>query len=245
MRRIRGTLSNMRSAPGSLIFDELQHAGPEHLDPAFVAGYDQKARVDVSGDLALFQNLGFGAGSVVVDLGAGTGTFALAVAPLCARVVAADVSAPMLDALGAKLAASHLTNVECVRAGFLSYEGPANSVDFVYSRNALHHLPDFWKAIALERIATMLRPGGVLRLRDLVYSFAPEKATEVFAAWLGQAPADPQDGYSKEELRTHIRDEYSTFSWLLEPILERAGLVIESADHAASQVFSAYTCRRR
>jgi hypothetical protein len=25
------------------MIDELAHAGPEHLDPAFVAGYDRKA----------------------------------------------------------------------------------------------------------------------------------------------------------------------------------------------------------
>jgi SAM-dependent methyltransferase len=40
----------------------------------------------------------------------------------------------------------------------------------VYSRNALHHLPDVWKAVALRRIADMLRPGGAFVLRDTVYA---------------------------------------------------------------------------
>ena len=40
--------------------------------------------------------------------------------------------------------------------------------DLVISEYALHHLPDFWKAVALERMAGFLRPGGTLRLRDLV-----------------------------------------------------------------------------
>lgn len=235
----------MRDRRTHWIFDELQHAGPEHLDAAYVAGYDRKARTDVSDDLALLRELGLSKSSTLLDIGAGTGTFALAAASLCRRVVAVDVSPAMLDALRAKLDTSGLANVECARAGFLTYETPADTVDFVYSRNALHHLPDFWKAIALKRIAEMLRPGGVLRLRDLVYSFSPERADEVFEAWLRQAPLNANEGWTREELKTHIRDEYSTFSWLLEPMLEQAGFVIEDATHASSRVFSAYTCRKR
>jgi SAM-dependent methyltransferase len=58
-----------------------------------------------------------------------------------------------------------------MRAGFLSYEHEGDPPDAVFTRNALHHLPDFWKAAALERIARLLRPRGVLLLRDIVYSF--------------------------------------------------------------------------
>jgi hypothetical protein len=32
----------------------------------------------------------------------------------------------------------------------------------VFTRNALHQLPDFWKAIALDRIVSFLRPNGTL-----------------------------------------------------------------------------------
>jgi ubiquinone/menaquinone biosynthesis C-methylase UbiE len=226
-------------------FDELRHAGQEHLDPAFVAAYDRKARTDVNGDLEVLLAIGLSDRSTVMDIGAGTGTFALAAGLLCERVVAVDVSPAMLDALRAKLATSGLTNVECVRAGFLTFELPANTVDFAYSRNSLHHLPDFWKVIALRRIADVLRPGGVLRLRDLVYSFAPERADDVLETWLAQAPLNPKDGWTRQELETHIRDEHSTFSWLLERMLEQTGFAIEDVSHAASQVFSAYTCRKR
>jgi SAM-dependent methyltransferase len=226
-------------------FDELQHAGPEHLDPAYVAGYDRKAQVNVADDVALLRDRGLDGTSTLVDLGTGTGVLALAAAPFCRRVVAVDVSPAMLAVLRRKLAATELTNVECVQVGFLSYEATANTVDFVYSRNALHHLPDFWKAVALERMAKMLRPGGYLRLRDLVYSFDLARADEVFGSWLAQAPRDAAEGFTREDLETHIRTEFSTFSWLLEPMLEAAGFVIEDISHASSQVFSAYLCRKR
>jgi hypothetical protein len=56
-----------------------------------------------------------------------------------------------------------------VQAGFLTYEHQGDLTDFVYSRNALHHLPDLWKALALKRIATFMNPGGILRLRDFFF----------------------------------------------------------------------------
>ena len=219
--------------------DEAVHAGREHLDPAYVAGYDAKAGFDVGLDVELLRGLGLGPGTTLVDLGAGTGLLSAALAPLCARVVAVDPSAAMLAAARARNA------FECVEAGFLSYEHEGEPPAIVYSRNALHHLPDFWKAIALERIAGMLAPGGSLVLRDIVYSFAPNEAEEAFEAWFAAAPADPKDGWTRAELEAHIRDEHSTFSWLLEPMLERAGFAIADVWYAESRTYARYVCTRR
>src|SRR5689334_6946659 len=82
-------------APG-WAFDELGHAGPEHLDPGYVAGYDTKSGADPVDDVAALRDLGLAPDATVVDLGAGTGRFSLAVAPHCSRVVAVDVSPAML-----------------------------------------------------------------------------------------------------------------------------------------------------
>jgi SAM-dependent methyltransferase len=124
----------------------------------------------------------------------------------------------------------------------LTYEHQGAPADVVYSRNALHHLPDFWKAVTLARIAAMLRPGGVLRLRDLVFSCEPGEADRTVEAWLAGASARPEAGWTRAELETHLREEYSTFSWLLEPMLERAGFAIRSAEFSTSRVYAAYVC---
>ena len=84
-----------------------------------------------------------------------------------------DISPAMLQLLRERAAAAGVANLECVQAGFLSYQHAGPPADAVYTRNALHQLPDFWKALALDRIGRMLRPGGVLRLRDLIYDFQP------------------------------------------------------------------------
>ena len=229
----------------SWLLDEIAHAGPEHLDPGYVAGYDLKAGTDPGPDIGLLRDMGLGQDSVLVDMGCGTGRLALAAAPLCRRVVAVDVSAEMLDAVRSGAAVlDGPTRPQCVKAGFLTYEHSGDPADFVYSRNALHHLPDFWKAVALRRVAALLVPGGVLRLRDLVFSFAPIEVEERISAWLDSAADEPVDGWTRDELETHLREEYSTFTWLLEPMLERSGFDILEASYSDSGVYAAYTCAR-
>ncbi|HEU0025985.1 MAG TPA: class I SAM-dependent methyltransferase [Ktedonobacterales bacterium] len=228
--------------------DELAYAGPEHRDPAYVAGYDQKTGFDPAEDLALLRARGLGAASTLVDLGAGTGTFALAAAAVCERVIAVDVSPVMLAILGEKAEQLGVRNVERVQAGFLSYEHRGAPADFVYSRHALHHLSDFWKALALARIAALLRPGGVLLLRDLIFSFDLSEAEQAIETWLasvGSRVTDARAGWTRAELEEHLRGEYSTFSWLLEPMIERAGFEISDALYSSSGIYTGYLCVRR
>jgi SAM-dependent methyltransferase len=220
--------------------DELALAGPEHVEAAAVARYEEKAAFDPEPDVALLRELGLGEECVVVDLGAGTGAFAFAAARFAARVVAVDVSPAMVDAIRSKAVA----NVEPVHAGFLTYDHAGAPADVVYTRNALHHLPDFWKAIALTRIASILKPGGLLRLRDIVYSFDPADAEQHLGAWLERAAPDPAAGWTHDELRAHVRDEHSTFGWILEELLDHAGFTVEDVDYDSSKVFGAYVARR-
>jgi SAM-dependent methyltransferase len=224
--------------------DELAFAGLEHLDAGYVETYDRKAGFDPGEDLALLREYGLDSDATLVDLGAGTGTFALAAASECALVVAVDVSPAMVALLRAKVDAAGLANVRCVEAGFLGYEHDGAPADFAYSRNALHHLPDFWKAIALRRVAGMLRRGGILRLRDLVYGFEPEQAEASISAWLDAAAENADHGWTRKELETHLRDEHSTFSWLLEPMIEHTGFEIERRAHDPLGIYGEYVCRR-
>lgn len=227
------------------VLDELAHAGPEHLDPAFVAAYDRKQGApDPAEDLAAFGAHGLTDTATVVDLGAGTGQFALAAARRFRHVVAADVSPAMLEVLRGRAEAEGLANLECVRAGFLTYQHAGPPADGVHTRHALHQLPDFWKAVALERIAGILRPGGVLRLRDLIFDCQPADVTAVVERWLDGAATDAAQGYTREDYAEHLRTEHSTFRWLLEPMLAAAGFQIVAADFAGP-IYGAYTCRKR
>lgn len=224
--------------------DEHAHAGDEHLDPDYVASYDRKAGFDPTDDIDALRRHGIGHDSLVVDLGAGTGSFAAAVAQVCRRVVAVDVAPAMTAALRARVEAAGLDNVEVVQAGFLSYEHCGERADAVFTRNALHQLPDFWKGVALARVAPLLRPHGVLRLRDLVFDFAPDEAETRIEAWMAGAVDDPARGWTAAELAEHVRGEYSTYSWLLDVLLDRTGFDVVERSFRRS-AYGSYTCVRR
>jgi hypothetical protein len=149
--------------------------------------------------------------------------------------------------------------MECVEAGFLSYEYVGEAPDVVYSRNALPHLPDAWKAIALPRVADLLKLGGALVLRDIVsccdpgelqdmleawLESAPDpgELQDVLEAWLESAPDDPARGWTSVELEAHVREEYSTFAWLLEQMLRQAGFEIREALYSGLRTHARYIC---
>ncbi len=94
------------------------------------------------------------------------------------------------------------------------------------------------------RLADIMRPDAVLRLWDVVYSFGPDEAEHRIERWCAAAGTGTETDWSRAELEEHVRDEYSTFTWLLEPMIERAGFRIDDADHSADGVFARYVARR-
>jgi SAM-dependent methyltransferase len=218
--------------------DELGHAGPEHLDPEYVAAYDAKTRLDLDDALQLLRRHGLDADTTLVDLGCGTGLIAAAAAAEARRAVGVDPSRAMLE-----VAHRRSDAVEWVEAGFLTYDHAGDPPQLVHSRNALHHLPDFWKGIALARIHDLLAPGGVLVLHDLVYDFEPAESDRRIEGWLtGAAPA-PEEGWTRPELETRVRDEYSTFAWLLDSLLARCHFEILERD-VRGGIYATYVCAR-
>ena len=217
--------------------DELSYAGDEHLDATYVAGYDEKTQTDWSDDVAELQALGIWG----IEHGSRARRryrdFAQALAAHVRRVVAVDVSEAMVAKMRER-------GIEAVQAGFLTYEHQGEPPDAVMTRNALHHLPDFWKALALSRIALILRPGGVLLLQDLIFSFDPCEARSSIQVWLDSAPTDPARGWTAPQLAEHVRTEHSTFTWLLEPMLEHAGFAVRKRSLSDNGIYAAYTCVR-
>jgi putative AdoMet-dependent methyltransferase len=139
-------------------YDETVHAGVDYSDPAQAAVYDERHerfrdyRKQAEGIMAA---IGLGPKHTVIDMGAGTGAFALHAAPRCKRVYAVDVSPIMLDRARRKAQQAGLANIVFCSGGFLTYEHQGPPVDAVVSVAVLHHLPDFWKQVALRRVAQM------------------------------------------------------------------------------------------
>jgi SAM-dependent methyltransferase len=232
------------TTPGWLL-DEVASAGRENLDAAHVERYDRKMDARAHDEIALLRAANLDAASVVVDLGSGTGQFALAVAPICRRVVAVDPSPVMRERLRHKADEAGADNVEIVAAGFLTYDHRGDPADVVYSRYALHHLPDFWKVLALRRVRAMLCRGGIFRLWDVVYSFDLDEAHERIEGWCAPFGDEIEGDWARWEMEEHVRDEHSTFSWLLEAMFEHAGFSIDSADYSDDGFDARYVLRAR
>jgi putative AdoMet-dependent methyltransferase len=226
-------------------YDELKHAGVDYSDPAQVQVYDerhQKFRDYQKGAEDILQALGFASPPTVIDMGCGTGAFALYAAPHCQTVYAVDVSPMMLAYTRQKAEKAGLDNIVFCQGGFLTYTHQAAPVDAVVSTAVLHHLPDFWKQVGLRRVAEMLKPGGRFYLFDVVFpADMPDYASQFDAFVAGMAQnVGPEFG---AEVETHLRDEYSTYDWVLEGFLTRAGFQIDSAKYAEG--FGAtYLCTR-
>jgi SAM-dependent methyltransferase len=105
-----------------------------------------------------------------LDLGAGTGLLALAVAPKVAHVAAVDSSPAVCRRLEARARELAITNVSVVVADARNLPMPSSLIDLALSNYCLHHLSDADKLVALHELARVLRPGGTLVVGDMMFN---------------------------------------------------------------------------
>ncbi len=180
--------------------------------------------------------------STIIDMGCGTGAFAINAADYYKKIYAIDVAELMISHARKKADEANIKNIEFHHGGFLTYEHKDEPVDGIVCTLVLHHLPDFWKQIALTRLAQMLKSGGRLLLFDVVFSFdinnyktSIEKYIKTMVERLGLE--------MQQELETHFRQEYSTFDWIMEEMLKRAGFIINKTDYIEG-FFANYLCSK-
>jgi len=208
-------------------YDETQQVGKDYGSMAEVEAYDQRhgkfRNVQKEND-EILNVLAIRPDQVVIEIGTGTGAFALQAAKQCSKVYAVDISASMLEYAQAKAGKAGIGNVEFCRGGFLTYS-PEQPVDVVVTNTAFHHLPDLWKGIALQRMNRMLKPGGQLYLSDVIFDSRNVLANiEQFIEKL-EAVAGPD---LRRDVEAHVRQEYSTYDWIMDGLLERANFRIKS-----------------
>ena len=131
---------------------------------------------------------------LVVDLGAGTGLLALALAPHVQELVAVDISERMLERLDDTAAADGVDNVEPLVADLRRLPLEDESATLVVSNYAFHHLDDPGKELALAEARRILQPGGRLVICDMMFSLSLDARDrrlvwEKVKAMLGRGPA--------------------------------------------------------
>ncbi len=224
-------------------YDEMKQIGKDYGSLAEVEAYDArhgKFRNVEKENEAILAKLGIGPGHVVIEIGAGTGAFAIQASRRCAQVYAVDVSRAMLAYAGKKAAQEGITNVTFCHGGFLTYAHAGQPVDAVVTNTALHHLPDFWKGMALTRLNGMLKDGGQLYLSDVV--FEQKGVAGNIERWIEklEKAAGPD---IRNDVEAHIRQEFSTYDWILDGLLGRAGFAIVGKT-VHEGVVGRYLCRK-
>ncbi|PLX82176.1 MAG: SAM-dependent methyltransferase [Desulfuromonas sp.] len=224
-------------------YDEFRQVGVDYEDPLEVEAYDERHAQfrDVDAECArILDTLGVTTQSVVIELGTGTGAFAMHAARRCGHVYAVDVSDRMLEAVRNKANKAVLQNITTCHAGFLTYEHAGPFADALVTSMAFHHLPDFWKGMALARMNGMLKPGGLLYIHDVLFAQADAEAN--ITRWIDTL-GDIGGQQLRDEVATHIREEFSTFDWIMDGLLERADFSILSKDMVEG-VVGTYLCQK-
>lgn len=129
---------------------------PRRFDPARAAILDDVERFEYVQPATLLAALAPPAGGTLLDFGAGTGLYAIALAKALPdlRVLALDEQAAMLDHLRAALAAAGIENVTALDPpATVEWRG---RIDRVLALNVLHELGD----AALAELRTLLAPDG-------------------------------------------------------------------------------------
>lgn len=129
------------------------------------------------------------AGLRAVDVGTGTGVFALELARLGLRVVAVDRSSRMLEAARSRIEAAGETDIE-LRAGDASALPLADGeVDAAFAHMVLQYLAA--PGDALREMARVVRPGGLVVVAD----FASHERT-----WMREELGVLRLGFAREEI---------------------------------------------
>ena len=179
----------------------------------YAAGYVASRNHAGGPDLEhLTQLAGHHPGWVALDVATGGGHTALALAPHMARVVASDITEPMLAAARDFILSRGATNVEFRRADAEDLPFAACSFDLVTCRIAAHHFPHPARFVA--EVVRVLQPGGLFLLQDQVTPEEPDAA-----AWV--------TAFEKRRDPSHQR-ALSRTEWLA--LLGSSGLSVETED---------------
>jgi len=225
-------------------YDEMIQTGIDYTDIKEIDIYDsqmQKLRDIKKENEDILNYIKITKNHNIIEFGTGTGEFTIDAAQYCSKVITVDISAPMLEFTKKKANMRNISNIEFCNAGFLTYQHIGDAVDAIISQLALHHLPDFWKSIALNRIYRMLKNNGKFYLKDVVYSCGFDNYIEFIDRWNERVRQALGSSYC---VNITIREEYPTLDWIMEGLLQKAGFHIEEILHCEEFII-AYKCEKR
>jgi ubiquinone/menaquinone biosynthesis C-methylase UbiE len=175
-----------------------------------VAGYTDESQFERTATETvntLRQTVGVGSDDVILEIGAGVGRVGVALAPVCKKWIAADVSANMLE--HAKERLRDHENVETVVLnGWDLSPIPSESLDVVYSTVVFMHLDEWDRFAYVCEAMRVLRPGGRVYIDN--YTITGDEGWRFFADHFENIhpldrPANISKSSTPAELEAYLR----------------------------------------
>jgi putative AdoMet-dependent methyltransferase len=226
-------------------YDEFTQVGTDFTDINKVEVYDTKMlkfRNYKQEAESILKTLNVNSNHIILEIGTGTGHFAIEASKKCKKIYAIDISKTMLDYAKLKAKAENRHNIEWLNCGFLTYDFPDIKFDCVVSNAALHHLPDFWKTVAINNIYKSLKDKGKFLLGDVIFSFKIDEINAKINDWIENSKKIDNEFYLDTIM--HVKNEYSTFSWIIEDMLKRNGFQYQKLNENDVNNFIAYLCTK-
>ena len=80
-------------------------------------------------------------------------------------------------------------------------------------------------------------------LFDIVFPSGTDSLEEVIDAWINSVGTMANDRLAQEGI-IHVRNEFSTYDWIMEGLIKRSGFDISSAEYS-NGVQATYVCTKR
>jgi len=131
-----------------------------------------------------FERLELDKSDVLLDVGTGTGNFAIAAAKICNHVIGINIKKKNLEQVQNK---AHQDNLNNVTFAYGTFKEPCAEINLdsyniskILAIYSLHHLPDELKKIGLSNLLNFLiRPGRIV-IGDIMFFENPEKHRDKF-----------------------------------------------------------------
>ncbi len=166
----------------------------DHVDK-----FENPARLAELGPADTLRRIGLTQDSVLCDIGAGTGVFALPAAAMTrGTIFAIDINPDMLSIIARKADETGAVNVRCIQVTEAGFNVAPGTADIVLLCSMLHGMPDMPQFV--RDAAALLKPGGRLAVIEFHYRETPmgppvsrrilPADLDAMAAAAGLSPAD-------------------------------------------------------
>jgi ubiquinone/menaquinone biosynthesis C-methylase UbiE len=134
------------------------------FDVKNVAVLDNPDRKEFLNPEAILDMIHLDKNTMFVDIGAGTGYFALPAAARVRQVLALDILDEMVEVIRAKAESQHITNLFSLKSRESIFPVDEGTADVVFMSNVFHELDNH--ALVLKEVMRILKNDGILAIVD-------------------------------------------------------------------------------